>query len=283
MILFNTNGYAQEFDISKYRTLFNFKTIKQSDNSRILEVSFLARNKKDRKDRIPIYEAEIDFYNVLDDQEILMGSAKTTQKGIAQLILTKKQQYLKDKDGFISMEARFKGSDSFKRKSEELIFKDLHLELELTEIDSVKTVLVKGFTLDSLGAKQPIEEADIIIAVQGMLSKMNLEEETLEDGELEFEFPTDIPGDYTGQLTIFALIEDNDDFGDIIQEKPINWGAGSNDIGINKNTLWSEVAPIWMYVVLGILLVGIWANYIYTLINIFKIKKEGKELQVDSN
>ncbi len=48
----------------------------------------------------------------------------------------------------------------------------------------------------------------------------------------------------------------------------------------DSNTLWSEAAPIWMYIVLTILLVGVWANYAYTIKNLFSISKEGKELEM---
>ena len=51
-------------------------------------------------------------------------------------------------------------------------------------------------------------------------------------------------------------------------------------VKIVENTLWSKAAPIWMYVVLTILLVGVWANYVYTVIHLFKINKEGKELEL---
>ena len=62
--IFNLESYAQETDVSNYRMNFKFNTIKQPDNSRLLEVNFIGMNKKDRKDKIPVYDAEIKFYNV---------------------------------------------------------------------------------------------------------------------------------------------------------------------------------------------------------------------------
>ncbi|MBT8300184.1 MAG: hypothetical protein KJO63_02520, partial [Maribacter sp.] len=86
------------------------------------------------------------------------------------------------------------------------------------------------------------------------------------------------PGDTNGDLEVYASIEDHDEFGDVIQKKKVNWGVFNKQIKGKNNTLWSEAAPIWMYAVLTILLVGVWANYVYTIVNLLKIKKEGTEM-----
>lgn len=281
-------GFAQEnteeeFDLKKYKSVFKFKTVKQSDNSRLLEVSFIIQNKKNRKDKVPVYEAEIKFFNILNDEEILLGSAKTSKEGIAQFIAPATQNYVLDEDGYINLIARFDKTDELGSKETDLAVKDLNLELNLTEIDSVKTVLLKAFTIDSLGVETPLEEADIIVSVKGMLSNMPIEDGEIEDGEFEYEFPTDIPGDDDGDLTVVVTIEDHEDFGNVIQEKSVNWGIHKTvPVKKVKNTLWSESAPLWMYIVLTLLLVGVWANYIYTIVNLFRIKKEGSNLKVAS-
>jgi len=274
-LLFSLNAFAQD-DASNYRMRFKFKTVKQHDNSRMLEVSFIGQNKKDRKDKIPVFDAEIKFYNEAN----LLGTTKTSNEGIAQFTVPENQNYTTDEDGYINFTAKFEGSDGLDEEEDDIQVKNLYLELNLEEIDSVKTVLVKAFTIDSLGVEIPLEEADLIISVGGMISKMNLIEGTIEEGEFEFEFPTDIPGDANGDILVYSIIEDNDDFGNIIQQKSINWGTFKTKSVKESNTLWSEAAPIWMYIVLTILLVGVWANYIYTAVNLFQIKKEGKELEL---
>ena len=91
-----------------------------------------------------------------------------------------------------------------------------------------------------------------------------------------------MPGDVNGDLTVNAVIEDHDEFGNVIQKKSVNWGVFDKEYVKVSNTLWSDAAPIWMYVVLTILLVGVWSNYIYTIRNLFKIKKEGKKLELEA-
>lgn len=280
-LFFNNNTVAQELDASNYKYRFSINTTKQSDNSRLLEASFIGVNKKDRKDKIPVYEAEIAFYNVLNEEKVLLGKSKTSKEGLAQLSLSKNQLYLTDNERRINLLAHFEETDGLAEEEDEISVKDINLSFDLTEIDSVRTVVVKAFMIDSLGVENPVLETDLFIAVGSMLSKMKIEEGTIEDGEFEYEFPTDIPGDANGDVTVYTLIEDSDEFGNVVQEKKANWGTFDKQISEDKNTLWSEVAPIWMYIVLTILLLGVWANYLYTIVNLFKIKKEGKQQKLD--
>jgi hypothetical protein len=157
--------------------------------------------------------------------------------------------------------------------------KDLHLKLDLVEIDSVKTVSIKAFTLDSLGVETPVSDTGVIISVEAMFSKMILAEDYISDGEFEFEFPDDLPGDVNGELTVFAVIEDHDEFGNVIQKQTANWGTYDKVARDDKYALWANLAPLWMYIVLSIMLLGVWANYIYTIINLYRIKKDGIDLE----
>jgi hypothetical protein len=282
VLLFSIQGVSQENDVSNYKMSFKFNTTKQHDNSRSLEVSFIGIHKKNRKDKIPIYDAEIKFFNILNNDEILLGASETSKKGIAQIILPEDHTYLIDDEGNINLAARFDGNDLISKQEKEIRVKDLHMELFFTDIDSIKTVLVKAFVIDTSGSKYPITETEIIISMGSMLSKMKLEEGTIEDGEFEFDFPTDIPGDVNGNLTVYSIIEDHDEFANVIQMGSVNWGVFKKQIKEEKNMLWSHAAPTWMYIVLTIMLVGVWANYIYTIINLIKIRKEGDDIGSES-
>lgn len=281
-LLFSSSVTSQELTVDDYSMSFSFKTIKKFDNTRVLEVTFIGKNREDRKDKIPVFDAEIQFFNIANEEEVLLGSAKTTNEGIAQLVLSEKQKYITDEDGYINLTARFEGSDALDAEEEELLVKDLQLVLELKEIDSVKTIFVKAFTIDSLGVETPVEEVDVVVAIEGMLSKMKIKEGTIENGEIEFELLQNIPGDIDQNFTVYAQILDNDEYGDVIQKQTVNWGTFNKVSSIEENKLWSEAAPIWMYIVLTILLVGVWANYVYTIFNLIKIKKEGKKLETVS-
>ncbi len=281
-LLFSIPSFSQGTSVDDYKMAFSFKTIKKFDNTRVLEVTFIGKNKEDRKDKIPVFDAEIQFFNITNGEEVLLGTAKTSNEGIAQLVLSEKQKYTTDEDGYINLTARFEGTDALDSEEEELLIKDLILELNLEEIDSVKTIFVKAYTLDSLGVETPVEELDIIISVEGMLSKMKIKEGTIENGEIEFELLQNLPGDINKNLMVYAQILDSDEYGDVIQKKSVNWGSFNQLANEDGNKLWSDVAPLWMYIVLTILLVGVWANFVYTAFHLFKIKKEGKLLEINT-
>jgi hypothetical protein len=274
----NPNGFAQKSVLKNYRVRFDLSTTKQADNSRLLEVSFIAANKKDRKDRVPVYDADINFYNVTADENLLLGTAKTDKDGTAKFTVPADYKYVTNEEGYINLKAEFEGSKDLKSNEDEIAVKDIFLELNLEEIDSVKTVILNAFSLDSLQTKIPIDETEMVFSVGGMISKMPIKQDYVSDGTFEFEFPENISGDINGNVDVYVSILDNDDYGNVIQKKSINWGINKN-ITKETNQLWSEVAPLWMYIVLSILLIGVWANYGYTVKNLFSIKKEGKELE----
>lgn len=277
----NPRSFSQETNLKDYKIRFGLSTTKQADNSRILEASYVAANKKDRKDRVPIYDANINFYNVFEDAEVLLGTAKTDQEGMAQLIVPANHTYTTNEEGYISFKAVFDGTDGLDYEEAEVAVKDVFLELNLEDIDSVKTVILNAYTIDSLQTKIPLEETEIIFSVGGMLSKMPIKQDYISEGTFEFEFPQHISGDKNGNIDVFASIVDHDVYGNVQQKKNVPWGINKSII-TESNKLWSDVAPIWMYVVLSILLIGVWANYAYSIKNLFNIKKEGKELELKS-
>lgn len=267
-----------------YRVSLDFVVTKQEDNSRLLVATYEGKNKKDRKDIMPVYNAEIKFYNVSGDNEVLLGTAKTSKSGLAKLIVPADRKYLTDSEGNIVLVARFEGTDGLDAEEAEVTFKDLFLELSLAVVDSVKMVTAKGYTVDSTGTKTPVEEVDIAFYIGSMLANMKVEEGALTAGEYEFELTEMVPGDPEGNVDVYVMVEDNEVYGNVKQKKTMKWGTTLlEDPNKNDNTLWSEAAPIWMYVVLTILLVGVWANYVYTVINLVKIKKESTELEIDAN
>jgi hypothetical protein len=282
VLLYSTYGFAQENDVDNYKIIFKFKTIKQADNSRLLEVSFIGQNRKNKKDKIPIYGAEIEFINYTDVEKVELGTYKTSDEGIAQLTLAENHQYLMDESGYIHLTAHFEGNDAIGEQDAEISVKDLHLELDLKEIDSIKTVFVNAYTADVFGKEIPVNDVDIIISVGSMFSKMVLAEESIEEGKFKFDFPLDLQGDVNKNLIVYSLIDDHEEYGTVIQSESIDWGIYNKQIKAEGNTLWTHGAPTWMYIVLTILLVGVWANYLYTIVNLFKIKKEGNNLELES-
>lgn len=262
--------------LEDYNISFDLTSIKQDDNSRLLKLEFSGTNVNDKKDVVAVVDAEVSFYNKLEDQEVLLGKSKTNKEGIISFIVPKSQKYLKDSDGYITVVARFEGNKSIDPQESELMFKDLFLEIALNSEDSIRTVTVNAYTMKNDGTKEDVESLDIVIGVKGMLSKLVLDENTLEGGQYEYELPGDIHGNSMGELTLFVKVDDNADFGSVISTTKVKDTFAMNKIKPEKNKLWTDAAPIWMYVVLTLLLVGVWSNYLFSIFNIIKIYRLGK-------
>ena len=280
ILLFTFSGifgtYAQENDLDNFRTSFELTSLKQTDNSRLLRVEYTGINKEDKKDIVAVMDAEVNFYNILEDEEILLGKSMTNKEGVVSIVVPAEHKYLKDKDGYISVVAKYDGNDIMDSEVSELMFKDLFLDIKLDTIENVRTLTANAYTLDMAGEKQNVEELDIVLGVEGMLSKLVLEESTLEEGVYEYEIPEDIHGNAMGELTLFAKVDDHEDFGNVIKTVTIIDTYAVVKSRPERNKLWTQAAPIWMYVVLSILLIGVWSNYIYAIWNLIKIRKMRK-------
>ena len=274
IFFFGTLTWSQDFNAENYKTFYSFKTVKQEDNKRLFEVGFVMQNLEDKTDEMPVFKAPIKFINELNGKENVLATVNTDKKGIARLILPENQTYLKDGEGYIKVIAKFEATDALEEQAEELRFKDLFLDLTVEEVDSVKTVSVDAYTLNNAGEQVPVESADIGFYVDGMLAKLKINEGAIEEGHYEFEYDQQIPGDKKGNMKIYAMIEESDDFANVVQSKMSNFGTKLDVTNVSKNQLWSNAAPIWMYVVLSILLLGVWINFGYTIMNLIKIKKE---------
>ena len=100
-----------------------------------------------------------------------------------------------------------------------------------------------------------------------------------EDGTGYVEFPKDIIGDYNGNVLVKGKIEEHSDYAYAETHAEINWAIPKHAAHLEGpiRTLWTPIAPLWMIITLIIMLVGVWGHYIYAVIQLWKIKKLGKQ------
>ena len=64
---------------------------------------------------------------------------------------------------------------------------------------------------------------------------------TDENGEATVNFPADLPGDASGNVTVIAKVEDNDELGNLETAKSVKWGSPvSNMQTLDIRTLWAS-------------------------------------------
>lgn len=269
-ILFPTIGSTQE----TISPSLQFQYFKNSDNQRILKATLTYTVK--RKD-FPIVGQEVAFYT--GSKKDVLAKINTDEKGIASLTIVPDYQIPTEKDGTWIFSSEFAGKDSIEAvSSDELSVKDLHIEMSLELVDSVKTVLLKAYTVEN-GKNIPAAGEAINIFVQRSFSLLPVTDGTFgEDGTVAIEFPSDIPGDKDGNITVVAKIDEHPTFGYLEKRATSQWGVPSRyQEPTTHRALWTKGAPTWMIVALTIMLLGVWGHYAYAIICLIRIKKDSKE------
>jgi hypothetical protein len=153
------------------------------------------------------------------------------------------------------------------------------LAVEFYEQDSVRFVRVTATQKDAKGAVVPLTGETIKLYVPSLFRPLPIGEITLdENGTGNIEFPKTLIGDSLGNIVVLAQIEESDLFGFVQGQKEINWAIPKHQIAPErpKRELWTPVAPLWMIFTLIIMLAGVWAHYVYAVIQLAKIKRSSK-------
>lgn len=258
-----------------YTTSISLKVIKNNDGSRTFTSKLTGEGEKGK---FPVYQADVSYYNEVDGQKNLIGNWKTNKDGVVVLSIGKETKYQRDKDGVIIIKAIFTGTEKVKGSESQVKFKDLNLALNLEEKDSVRTITVNANSVGLNDHQIPLKEGTVNIYVQGLFTKLKIGDCTIADGQGTFKFPDNIQGDENGNTKIFARVEEDENFGDVEKVETAKWGQHRSGFVEPTRSLWSAGAPLWMIITLTVLLVGVWSHYLFAIIQLVKVHKEGKRL-----
>ncbi len=271
---FTINLFSQEPTlISPYVTLQYFK---DSDNQRILQTTLTySMNRME----VPLPGMEISFFTGVDQKD-LIARAITDEKGIARMVLDDTVNIKVDSDGMWAFSSEFSGNDTIEYGSSDITIQDVNLEMTLNEIDSIKTVNVAAFVIDA-GKQRAVQDESVMIYVPRMFSMLLISELTLdENGKASFEFPSDLPGDKEGNLTVIAKFEENYSFGNVEKRETLMWGTPTDySVPVSHRALWTKTAPKWMIYTLSVLLAGVWGHYMFAIISLIRIKREANRVK----
>ena len=277
ILLFSFNGIvvvqAEQDTAGPAKLIMNFTCTSMSNDSILLKAAISVRREEGNTN---LMNALVKFSVVTDDATTLIGQVKTSSDGVAKIIVSAKNPYLRNEQGAITFKAGFSGNEKYEATDVESAIKPGKLAISFYEEDSMKYVKVTATQLEKNGIETPLGGQDVIVYVPRMLSLLKIGQITLDStGVGTSEFPMDIVGDSTGNLTVIAQIEENDLYGNVRSESKINWGIPKHLISPERPSreLWTPVAPLWMIITLIIMLLGVWSHYAYTIVQLFRIKK----------
>ncbi len=222
---------------------------------------------------VPLPGLEIIFY-AGEDSLVSLGSVTTDKEGWAILVLDEGLDLPVGLDGSVRYFAEYQGTDNILSAEYEVYVTDVNLDMELTLLDSVKTISLRAYSLVE-GEEVPVADEDIYVYVKRMFSDLPLGEDFLdENGEFMTEIPDDIPGDAQGYIEIIGRFNDHYLFGTVENRQTIQWGMPTkHEIPVSQRTLWTQIAPLWMVITLSILLAGVWGHYIFVIIQLFRLRR----------
>jgi hypothetical protein len=206
---------------------------------------------------------------------MMLGEVFSNENGLAELNMPDGSfDFPKDEDGYMHFIARFIGNDLFFEAEEELMVKDVVISISFEEEDEERLVYFEGIILGE--EDLPLPDDDLYFYVPRMFSDMKIADGWFEeDGTGFIEFPQGIIGDSVGNIMVIARLEEHYDYGNVEVFAEINWATPKELISAEgpSRELWTPIAPLWMIITLIILLTGVWAHYIYAIIQLVKIKR----------
>lgn len=280
LIILIAAGYAHCFAQDKAdttgpsKTIMTFTCTSISSDSIVLISQISVRHEDGNTN---LMNALVKFSVVDKDSSKIIGQVKTGTDGVAFLKISAKKMYFRNPEGLISFKSEYKGEARYEASEGVFGIKPGKLTVSFYEQDSMRYVKVTALQFEADGKEKPLGSQTVLVYVPRMLSLLKIAEITLDSlGAGTAEFPKDIVGDSVGNLTVIAQIEENDIYGNIKAEAKINWGLHKRLLSPERPSreLWTPVAPLWMIITLIIMLAGVWGHYVYTIVQLFMIKKK---------
>ncbi len=246
--------------------------IQKPDKSIDLKASVKAKvNGKVRK----MHSLKIHFFQISDSAETEIGSLNADNSGTA-VLNVKPEVIVNNKDGLIKFKAVVNANKNMDEGSAEIGIKWAVLSITPETSEDAKSISLKLIDLTG-GSETPVPNITIGIYVNRTFKPLKIAEGTTdENGEAVVDFPNDLPGDASGNLTVIAKIEEDENYGNLeasfIGEK---WGSKvSFKHQELPRALWSSHPPLWMLITFIILMTAVWGHFIVIIFELFRLRKE---------
>ncbi len=246
-------------------------TLQKSDNSIDLKAALSAKVKGNFI-KLPLLK--VTFIQTIGDVEKELGFVITDKFGKA--IFTLKGDSIKtDAEGKLNFKAVFAGNKQMDPAESEVSIKRARLEITPVKEDSLLSVQVKLIDIGT-GTETAVPETVVGIYVHRFFNPLKLGEGTTDaSGEATVEIPNNLPGDAKGNITLMAMLLENETYGNLETSVAQKWGVPVSDkLNELPRALWSPHPPLWMLITFIIMVVVVWGHYLVIIIQLFRLRKE---------
>jgi hypothetical protein len=233
---------------------------------------------KENDKRVNIPNAELQIITQNDAVRTILGNVVTNQQGKASFDIESEITLPRDPDGNYAFTILFGGNAKLDKASQSILVMDAFLEISLNEKDTIKTITARVFKRNEKGEKVVVPDVPVEFNVKRLFCLYTIgNEKTDSSGLCSTEFPSNMPGDKNGKVTIVVRMPDNETFGTVEESKDINWGKRLVYEAKPIRGLGDTDAPLWMVYALLVLLSGVWLHVVYIIILVIRINIIGKK------
>ena len=224
---------------------------------------------------LPVPNIEIEVYNEVEGEEIVLGNTTTNMKGESRFVLNKPIDLKADSTHTYNLGISFKGNDSFKKASKSTSFKDAQIVADLITKDSINYITA---TLKETASDSVLVGESLDVQVQRLFNPLKIGEEfnfTDENGTILVPVEEGIPG-VDGNLTIEVVLNDSDLYGTLkdIVIAPVGTPI-VDESTFDQRKMWStrNNTPIFLLIFINAAIIIIWGLFIFLIASLFRISK----------
>ncbi|WP_421918086.1 c-type cytochrome [Marinifilum sp.] len=157
---------------------------------------------------------------------------------------------------------------------------DVKLELKVDDAD--KKMLAKLSGVTNKGQRvglQGIEMSFLVKRSFGYLDVSGEDPYTNEKGDVQIQFPKDLPGDREGQVNMLVKVTDDAFYGKLEEARVVTLGVPTDPVNpLDERAMWgtSANAPIWIIVTYVGGVIAIWSIIFLVLFQLIKLPKLAK-------
>jgi len=270
-LAYSTTTFAQEDKISP-RINISFQRSDQNPAQILLNV-----RKRIEGRFLPMQGIAVNVSMVTEFDDLDLGTTNTDSNGLAQIEFTNNIMAQWDTLSEVEFIATIAESDSTTESEESLLISHARIRISAEDDHLFSAVVEKRI---SQGEWEPVADVELKFFIKRYFGLLPVGDEfytTDENGEIEMEFDSVIPGDAEGNILLGCLIDDNEEFGTISATISKKWGTAffDDNAEFNRRTLWStrDKTPYWLLIFPNLIILGVWGLIVYLVFQIIKIKK----------
>lgn len=154
---------------------------------------------------------------------------------------------------------------------------DVKLELKVNEAEKSMSAKLSGVTKTGKRVGlQGIEMSFLVKRSFGYLDVSGEDPYTNEKGDVQIQFPKDLPGDREGQVNMLVKVTDDAFYGKLEEARVVTLGVPTDPVNpLDERAMWGTRAnaPIWIIVTFVGGVVGIWSVIFLVLFQMIKLPK----------